>query len=329
MRKILTKKNIITLVLTIALYAVLFGLVEGGVLSRHMKSLLVPIGINIILAVSLNLTVGFLGELTLGHAGFMSVGAYVGCIFSATSGLPDYLSFVLGMILGGLAAAGVGLIIGIPVLRLKGDYLAIVTLAFGEIIRSIMENLTVTGGASGYRGIPMLSNYTIVFIIVVITIFIIANLVNSRHGRAILSIRENEIAAESCGIHTTYYKVMAFTLSAFFAGVAGALYATYVGILQPNTFGFMKSIEILVMVVLGGMGSMLGSILSATVLTALPQVLLAFDKWRMVLYSIVLILVMIFKPSGLMGTYDFSMSRLLEKFMNRFGGKKKGEAVKQ
>ncbi|MBS5660489.1 MAG: branched-chain amino acid ABC transporter permease [Clostridiales bacterium] len=297
MRKILTKKNIITLILTIALYAVLFGLVEGGVFSRHMKSLLVPIGINIILAVSLNLTVGFLGELTLGHAGFMSVGAYVGCIFSATSGLPDYLSFFLGMIVGGLAAAVVGLVIGIPVLRLKGDYLAIVTLAFGEIIRSVMENLTVTGGASGYRGIPMLSDYTIVFIVVAITIFIIANLVNSRHGRAICSIRDNVIAAESVGINVTYYKIFVFVIAAFFAGVAGVLYGHNLGILIPARFDYNKSIEILVIVVLGGMGSLKGSVIAATLITLLPEVLRGADNFRMLLYSIVLIVMMLLNAS--------------------------------
>ena len=235
----------------------------------------------------------------------------------------------LALVLAGVVAAIFGVIIGVPALRLKGDYLAIITLGFGEIIRVILLNIDdvlgfeFTYGASGLKRIPKAATVTNVFVCVVITCAIIHLVLKSRHGRAVLSIRENEIAAESCGVNTTYYKVMAFTLSAFFAGVAGALYATYVGILQPSTFGFMKSIEILVIVVLGGMGSMLGSVLSATVLTALPQMLLAFDKWRMVLYSLVLIIVMIFKPSGLLGTYDFSLSRVLEKLLNRFGGKKK------
>ena len=323
-----------------------------GAHSTYYAPILMLVGINIILAVSLNVATGYLGQLPLGHAGFMAVGGYAAGIFLKAMPMPNldklpegvnaaaaHLQYnfyvVLALLLAGLVAAIFGIIIGVPALRLKGDYLAIITLGFGEIIRVVLLNIDsvlgfdFTFGASGLKRIPKAATVSNVFICVVITCLVIHMVMKSRHGRAILSIRENEIAAESCGIHTTYYPVLAFPLSAFFAGVAGALYATYVGILQPNTFGFMKSIEILVMVVLGGMGSMLGSILSATVLTALPQVLLAFDKWRMVLYSIVLILVMIFKPSGLMGTYDFSMSRLLEKFMNRFGGKKKGEAVKQ
>ena len=254
----------------------------------------------------------------------MSVGAYVGCIFSATSGLPDYLSFFLGMIVGGLAAAVVGLVIGIPVLRLKGDYLAIVTLAFGEIIRSVMENLTVTGGASGYRGIPMLSDYTIVFIVVAITIFIIANLVNSRHGRAICSIRDNVIAAESVGINVTYYKIFVFVIAAFFAGVAGVLYGHNLGILIPARFDYNKSIEILVIVVLGGMGSLKGSVIAATLITLLPEVLRGADNFRMLLYSIVLIVMMLLNASPKFASFKAKLR--WENLSALFGRKK---AVKQ
>ena len=319
----------------VALLFVALSYLTRNILSTYQNKVLMTVGINIILAVSLNVATGYLGQLPLGHAGFMAVGAYTCALFTKFCPLPDGVSFAIGLVLACIVAGLFGVLIGIPALRLTGDYLAILTLGFGEIIRITLNNIDdVLGfklfyGSKGLKNIPKYSNFTNVFLCVVITCFLIHAMMKSRHGRAVLAIRDNEIAAESCGIQTTYYKVMAFTLSAFFAGVAGALYATYVGILQPNTFGFMKSIEILVMVVLGGMGSMLGSILSATVLTALPQVLLAFDKWRMVLYSVVLILVMIFKPSGLMGTYDFSMSRLLETFMNRSGGKKKGEAVKQ
>ena len=279
-----------------------------GALSSYYTKILMLVGINIILAVSLNVATGYLGQLPLGHAGFMAVGGYAAGIFLKAMPMPNldklpeganaaaaHLLYnfyvVLALLLAGLVAAIFGIIIGVPALRLKGDYLAIITLGFGEIIRVVLLNIDsvlgfdFTFGASGLKRIPKAATVSNVFICVVITCLVIHMVMKSRHGRAILSIRENEIAAESCGIHTTYYKVMAFTLSAFFAGVAGALYATYVGILQPNTFGFMKSIEILVMVVLGGMGSMLGSILSATVLTALPQVLLAFDKWRMVLFD--------------------------------------------
>ena len=215
-----------------------------------------------------------------------------------------------------------GVLIGIPALRLTGDYLAILTLGFGEIIRITLNNIDdVLGfklfyGAKGLKNIPKYSNFANVFICVVITCFAIHAMMKSRHGRAVLAIRDNEIAAESCGIQTTYYKVMAFAFSAAFAGLAGGLYACYLGVLDPSTFGFMKSIEILVMVVLGGMGSMLGSILSATVLTILPEATRSFESYRMVVYSLVLILMMIFRPGGLLGSYDFSMSRIVEKIMN-------------
>ena len=292
---------VLTVVGILAAYGVIVLLMEGDILSRHFKSLMVPVGINVILAVSLNLTVGYLGELTLGHAGFMSVGAYVGCIFSTTSGLPPMLSFLGGLILGGLAAAVAGLVIGIPVLRLKGDYLAIVTLAFGEIIRSVMVNLKITGGASGYKGIPMLtdftSNYTVVFVVLVLTILIISNLMRSRHGRAICSIRDNVIAAESVGINVTYYKIFAFVVAAFFAGIAGVLYGHHVGSLSPANFDYNKSIEILVIVVLGGMGSLKGSVIAAILITVLPEALREFADFRLLAYSVVLIVMMLLNAS--------------------------------
>jgi branched-chain amino acid transport system permease protein len=226
-------------------------------------------------------------------------------------------------LIGGLVAAVFGFIIGIPALRLKGDYLAIITLGFGEIIRVVLLNIDdvlgfkLTYGAASLKNIPKTTTFLITFIVVGVVCFIIHAMLKSRHGRAVLSIRENEIAAESCGINTTYYKTMAFVMSAFFAGVAGSLYAGYIGILNPKGFDFMKSIEILVMVVLGGMGSMIGSILSAAVLTALPELLRAFSDYRMIAYSLLLVIVMIFRPTGLMGTYDFSLSRLLGRAWNQ------------
>ena len=324
--------------------------VNNGLISSYYTKILMLVGINIILAVSLNMVTGYLGQLPLGHAGFMAVGAYTGGIFmkainltaigramSASGGDPVlavkyYGGIVAAVILSGIVAGIFGLIIGIPALRLKGDYLAIITLGFREIIRVVLLNIdsvlgfNFTFGASGLKQIPKITTFFNVFLCVMLTCVIIHMVMKSRHGRAILSIRENEIAAESCGIKTTYYKTMAFVMSAFFAGVAGCMYAGYLGILQPTTFGFMKSIEILVMVVLGGMGSMIGSIASAAVLTALPQVLLMFDSYRMVIYSLVLVIVMIFKPTGLMGTYDFSLSRILERLINY--GKSKKEAAK-
>lgn len=297
MKKMLNKKNIFTAIFVLALYGLIFALVQTGTLSRHFQSLLVPVGVNIILAVSLNLTVGFLGELTLGHAGFMSVGAYAGCLFTLNSTLPMAVAFPLGMLVGGLVAAVFGVIIGVPALRLKGDYLAIVTLAFGEIIRSVVTNLSFTGGAGGLKKIEKASNYTIVFIVAVIAVVIISNLVKSRHGRAICAIRDNVIAAESAGINVVYYKLLAFTVAAFFAGVAGVLYGHNLGILKPDTFDFNKSIEILVIVVLGGMGSIRGSIISAVIVTVLPEVLRGMEDYRMLAYAVVLIAIMLLNAS--------------------------------
>ena len=297
MKKLLNKKNIVSIASAVLVYILITYLVSSGILSRHYQSLLVPVGINIILAVSLNLTVGFLGELTLGHAGFMSVGAYAGCLFTVYANLPVYVEFPIALIIGGLVAALFGIIIGVPALRLKGDYLAIVTLAFGEIIRSVFTNLEMTGGAGGLKGIDKTSNYTIVFVIALITIVVISNLVHSRHGRAICSIRDNIIAAESVGINVVYHKLLAFVIAAFFAGVAGVLYGHNLGILKPSTFDFNKSIEILVIVVLGGMGSILGSIISATVITILPEVLRGLSDYRMLIYAVVLIVMMILNAS--------------------------------
>lgn len=297
MKKLLNKKNIISVIVTIALYIGITLLVTSGMLSRQYQSLLVPVGINIILAVSLNLTVGFLGELTLGHAGFMSVGAYAGCLFTVYADLPVYIEFPIALLIGGIVAALFGVIIGIPALRLKGDYLAIVTLAFGEIIRSIFTNMALTGGAGGLKGIEKTTNYTVVYVIIVITVLFISNLVKSRHGRAICSIRDNIIASESVGINVVYHKLLAFVVAAFFAGAAGVLYGHNLGILKPDTFDFNKSIEILVMVVMGGMGNILGSIIAAIVITILPEVLRGMADYRMLIYSVVLILMMILNAS--------------------------------
>jgi branched-chain amino acid transport system permease protein len=298
------------------------GLTSGHIISNYFTKVLMLIGINIILTVSLNIATGYLGQLPLGHAGFMAVGAYASAIFMTRSGLDPSVSFPIGLLLGAVTAGIVGILIGIPALRLKGDYLAIITLGFGEIIRVVLLNIDsvlgfkFTYGAASLKNIPKSTTFFNTFLCVGIVCFLIHTMMKSRHGRAILSIRENEIAAESCGINLTYYKVLGFAASAFFAGLAGALYASYLGILNPSSFGFMKSIEILVMVVLGGMGSMVGSVLSATVLTAIPELLRAFSEYRMIVYSMLLITVMIFKPSGLMGQFDFSLSRVLEKVFN-------------
>lgn len=329
----------------------LFGgnaLIDGGAITRYQSGVLELVGIYIIMAVSLNIATGYLGQLPLGHAGFMSLGGYASAILiirlmpvlgvtqrdmitGAGAAVP---LLIAGIIFGGVCAALAGLVIGIPALRLKGDYLAIITLGFAEIIRVVINNIDgvvgfeLTGGAKGLSGIPGYTNFFNVFLVVAIVIFLIHTMMKSRHGRAILAIRDNEIAAEATGVHTTYYKTLAFVVSAFFAGVGGALYAGSIGVMDPSKFGFMKSVEILVMVVLGGMGSMLGSVLSATVLTILPEALRAFSDYRMLVYSIVLILMMIFRPEGLLGSYDFSLSRVLERLINGdFPWKKKAPAA--
>ena len=324
------------------------SMISGGVVNRYQTGVLEQVGIYIIMAVSLNIATGYLGQLPLGHAGFMSVGGYSCALFimhmmpvlglnakamAAMASPAAILLFVAGVVFGGICAAVCGLIIGIPALRLKGDYLAIVTLGFAEIIRVVMLNIDdvlgfqLTGGAKGLTGIPSYTNFLNTFIVVAISLFLIHAMMKSRHGRCILSIRDNEIAAESVGVNTTYYKTLAFVVSAFFAGIGGGLYAGCVGVMMPAKFGFMKSIEILVMVVLGGMGSMLGSVVSATVLTILPEALRAFSEYRMVVYAVVLILVMIFRPQGLLGSYDFSLSRVIERCLNKdFPWKKKPAA---
>ncbi len=301
----MTKKKgkiIKNVILIVVVYALITILLKGGMLNRQYRSLLVPIGVNIMLAVSLNLVTGFLGELSLGHACFMSIGAYTSSLTSIylVHSLPAPLGFAISLLVGGIVAAVFGLLIGIPVLRLNGDYLAIVTLAFGEIVKSVINVIGITGGAKGLSKIPLRSdynNYTLVFILTVLTIVFIVNFVHSRDGRAITAIRDNEIATESIGIKVSTYKIKAFVIAAFFAGVAGCVYAHNVGIIKPQTFDYNKSIEILVIVVLGGMGSVTGSVIAAIVLTILPEFLRGADNLRMLLYAVVLILIMIFNHS--------------------------------
>lgn len=300
-KKKISLSKIINVAIAVLIYIVVMVALNGDMLSRQSSSLLVPICVNIMLAVSLNLIIGFLGELTLGHAGFMSIGAYVGSIFTIYVDMPMYVEFILAIIIGGAVAAIFGFIIGVPVLRLRGDYLAIVTLAFGEIIKSIINVIKVTNGAMGLNDIPLYStykNFTFVYVLMIIIIILIIRLVNSRHGRAIRSIRDNSIAAESVGIPVSKFKIMAFVISAFFAGVSGVIYAHNFGIIKPTTFDYNKSIEILVIVVLGGMGNIGGSIIAAVILTLLPEMLRGADNLRMLIYAIVLIAMMLFNGSG-------------------------------
>ena len=339
----------ITYCMVIAAWLIMQFMISGGHISSLVKGLLVPFCIYVIMAVSLNLTVGILGELSLGHAGFMCVGAFAGALFSKCmkGSIDPTLSLVIAIFIGAAAAAVFGILIGIPVLRLKGDYLAIVTLAFGEIIKNLVNAIylgrdsagfhfslkdslslglapdgeVLIKGAQGITGTPQAATFTIGVILVLITLFIVLNIINSRTGRAIMAIRDNRIAAESVGINITKYKLMAFTISAAMAGAAGVLYAHNLSTLTANTnnFGYNMSIMILVFVVLGGIGNIRGSIIAAVILTLLPEMLRGLSDYRMLIYAIVLIVMMLFNwaPKAI---------EWREKYLSF--GKKKKEAVK-
>jgi branched-chain amino acid transport system permease protein len=312
------KANIINTTSIILIYIILVLLIRIGFINNYYEGILIEMGINIILAVSLNLATGYLGQLNLGHAGFMAIGAYTAAILSARMNLPDLPLLLVSIVLGGLLAAFFAFLMAIPVFRLRGDYLAILTLGFGEIIRVIILNMKITGGGKGLSGILPLTSFSTVYFITVITVTIFYTLINSRHGRAIISIREDEIAAEAVGISTKYYKTFAFTLAAFFAGVAGGLFAHHTLVLDPKDFNFIRSIEILIIVVLGGMGNLTGSVLAAIIITILPRLLMGFADWNMIIYSVLLIAMMLFKPGGLLEKREFSLNGLLS-------GKKKSQ----
>ena len=352
------RTDLLTVAAVAALFVVMAALLYTGHLTRQVTNMLVPVAVYIVMAVSLNLVVGLLGELSLGHAGFMSVGAFSGIIaaMSLQDAIPSAgLRLAIAMVVGAIFAAIVGFLVGAPVLRLQGDYLAIVTLAFGEIIKELMNCLIVgvdergmhllfnltgsktaddlhlseTGtaiikGAQGAVGIKTISTFTAGFVLVMVTLFVVLNLVRSRQGRAIMAIRDNEIAAQSIGLHITSYKLMAFVTSAALAGAAGALYGLNYSSLQATKFNFNTSILILVFVVLGGLGNIWGSLVAAAALTILPEALRGMDDLRMLIYSIVLILVML-------ATNAPSMKAFFSRVQAAFGKKSheggKGNAV--
>ena len=273
---------------------------------------------NIILSASLNLINGYTGQFSLGHAGFMAVGAYVGVVATVKFGLP----LIVALILGAIAAGFLGFLIGLPTLRLRGDYLAIATLGLGEIIRIVIMNIDYVGGAAGFKGIPHLTNFTWVFFAMLVTLFFIKNFVNSSHGRACIAIRENEIAAEAMGVNTTKYKVMAFTLGAAFAGVAGGLFAHQFYLISPTSFTFLSSFNYLIMVVMGGMGSITGSIAGAFVVTFISAALASFPEARMIIYALALILMMFYRPQGLFGYMELTNVGVIKKFLDKVSGSK-------
>ena len=273
--------------------------------SRHINGyyydVMIKIGINIILAVSLNLINGYTGQFSLGHAGFMSVGAYTAAAFTmhAGSSAPPMVLFFAALILGGLAAALAGALVGAPSLRLKGDYLAIVTLGFGEIIRVIVRNIDSLGGALGLNGIPPYTNLFWVYGMAIICAYVVLTMVHSSYGRGFLAVRDDEVAAEAMGLNTTRYKIVAFVVGSFFAGIAGGLYGHYTLSIDPKGFDFNRSIEIVVMVIVGGMGNTAGVVAAAIILTLLPEWLRPLAQYRMVLYSFLLIVIMLTRPQGL------------------------------
>ncbi len=339
-----TKSTLITMGMVVIAYVIMQGLVMADMTSSLVEGLLVPICIYSIMAVSLNLTVGILGELSLGHAGFMCIGAFTGAFFSKcmVGTMPDGIRFFLAIVLGAVVAAVFGFLIGIPVLRLKGDYLAIVTLAFGEIIKNVVnvfyigrdangfhfsmknamdlnmlpEGEVIVKGAQGITKTPQDSNFTIGVILLLITLFVVLNFINSRSGRAVMAIRDNRIAAESVGINITKYKLMAFSISAAMAGVAGVLYAHNLTTLTalPKNFGYNQSIMILVYVVLGGIGNIRGSVIAAVALYMLPEMMRSLQDYRMLIYAILLIGVMLFtwSPKAKEFREKYSVKRLLD-----------------
>ena len=308
MRNWFNRQNIVALLGIVLLYGVIQGLIVMDIMPPFYKLTLILICIYIILSTSLNLINGVTGQFSIGHAGFMAVGAYVSAIVTAIQHGP----LLLGLLAGAVAAALAGLVVGLPTLRLKGDYLAIATLGFGEIVRIVFLNTEYVGGAAGFT-LPSKITWTWAFGLMALSVILMKNFVSSTHGRACISIRENEIAAESMGVNTTKYKVMAFTMGAFFAGLAGGIYANYMYIIQPMTFSFLKSFDILVMVVLGGLGSMTGGILGAIVMTMASALLASVPEWRLVITAVLLIAMMLFKPTGILGTKEFSLSFLGKK----------------
>lgn len=303
------KNDLLMLLSGIIIFLILQGLMSAKMIGAFWQLNIIVICINIVLAASLNLINGITGQFSLGHAGFMAIGAYVAAIIT----LKQDGSFVVGLVGAFIAAASLGFFIGVPTLRLKGDYLAIATLGLSEIIRVCILNVDYVGGASGFMGIPKFTTFAWAFGLMLFTLFVIKNIVNSDVGRACIAIRENEIAAETMGINTTKYKVLSFMIGAGFAGLAGGLFSHYFQMAHPASFTFIQSITILIMIVLGGLGSISGSIIGAIVVTLLSALLADYAEWRMVIFSIALIVMMLFRPQGILGNKELS-KYVIERF---------------
>ena len=311
------KLSLIWLVIIAVIYGILIGLISAGVINEFVTQIITQIGINLIVAVGLNLVIGFTGQFSFGSAGFMAIGAYASAIVSARLA-PTWGTIFLSMLIGAVVAGIVAVIVGYPTLRLKGDYLAIATLGVSEIIRIlIMNGGDLTNGAAGLSGIVLFTSWGMTFIFAVLVIVFVLNFIYSPSGRATLSVREDEIASESMGVNVTRVKVIAFTLGAMVTAIAGSLYAGFIGTVTPKDFTWMKSVDALIIVVLGGLGSITGTIIAAVILGLLNMFLQDFGAIRMIIYSLVLILVMIFRPGGLLGTWEFKLSRFFNKKENK------------
>ncbi len=306
--KLFNKTNLLWAVALVLVYFLTQFLIDIRVITPYYRTILYWIGIYAILGASLNIVIGITGQLSLGHAGFMSIGAYSAAIILKDQ--PDLIGLLMGMGIGMVISAVVSFAVAMPTLRLKGDYLAIATLGVGEIIRIVILNMSITNGASGISNIAKLVNFPLIFVFTVVALILSANFKNSSIGRACVSVREDEIAAEAMGINTTKYKVIAFIFGAVLASVAGALFATTYYVVKPETFGVNTSINILIIVVFGGLGSLTGSVIATIFIGLINLFLQPYAEIRMILYSLVLIIVMIFRPQGLMGTKELSLKIL-------------------
>lgn len=315
MKQIFGKLNLCWILFTTVILTAITLMMQGGIINLYYQSTIYTIGINMILAISLNLIIGVTGQFSLGHAGFMCIGAYATAIITKAN--PNMMGFMMGVVVGGVISALVALIVAIPTLRLKGDYLAIATLGFSEIVRIVVLNMEVTNGAAGLFGIPKLTTWPLLVVCIIVSILVVLNFSRSAPGRACISIREDEIASESMGINTTKYKTIAFVIGAILASLAGALYACNYYVVKPDLFTFNKSVDILILVVFGGMGSYTGSIVAAIVIGFINMYLQQFSDIRMIIYGAALVLIMVFRPKGLFGTKEFTFSALFRRFSKK------------
>lgn len=316
-----TSRLVPNLLVGVGLIVAYFAVTQlfGG--NRYYMQLATLASINIIMATSLNLINGFTGQFSIGHAGFMGVGAYVAAYLTLTYHVP----YIGALLIGASASALIGFLVGLPTLRLRGDYLAIATLGFGEIIRVTIINLEFIGGPRGLMGISFYTTFGWAYLFMVLSVVVIVNFINSTHGRACLAIREDEVAAEAMGVNTTGYKVLAFTMGAFFAGLAGGLFGHLLMFLHPDSFGFLRSIDYLLFIVVGGMGSTTGALASAVLLTLLTEALRQVGDLRMIIYSLSLILVMLLRPQGLMGGKELTFQAIQSLLGRRSSREIRGE----